>query len=60
MTGGNVTEDWRKETNKVIASNLVENIASLLEGEIQYSVLLDHKGVLKRKVSITYAYEEEK
>tara|TARA_B100000035_G_scaffold257533_1_gene227682 strand:+ start:930 stop:1097 length:168 start_codon:yes stop_codon:yes gene_type:complete len=54
-----VTEDWRKETNKVIASNLVENIASLLEGEIQYSVLLDHKGVLKRKVSITYAHEEE-
>ena len=59
MTGGNVTEDWRKETNKVIASNLVENIASLLDGEIQYSVLLDHKGVLKRRVSITYAHEEE-
>ena len=60
MTGGNVTEKWREETNRVIATNLVENIASLLEGEIQYSVLLDHKGVLKRRVSITYAHEEEK
>ena len=55
-----MTKDWKKETNKVIATNLVENIASLLDGEIQYSVLLDHKGVLKRKVSITYAHEEEK
>tara|TARA_Y100000004_G_scaffold147529_1_gene168746 strand:- start:458 stop:625 length:168 start_codon:yes stop_codon:yes gene_type:complete len=54
-----VTEKWREETNRVIATNLVENIASLLDGEIQYSVLLDHKGVLKRKVSITYAHEEE-
>ena len=59
MTGGNVTEKWREETNRVIATNLVENVASLLDGEIQYSVLLDHKGVLKRKVSITYTYEEE-
>ena len=59
MTGGNVTEKWREETNRVIATNLVENIASLLDGEIQYSVLLDHKGVLKRRVSITYAHEEE-
>ena len=60
MIGGNVTEKWREETNRVIATNLVENVASLLDGEIQYSVLLDHKGVLKRRVSITYAHEEEK
>ena len=60
MTGGNVTKDLRKETNKVLATNLVESLASLLGGEIQYSTLLDHKGVLKRKVSITYTYEEEK
>ena len=55
-----MTKDLRKETNKVLATNLVESLASLLGGEIQYSTLLDHKGVLKRKVSITYAYEEEK
>ena len=57
MIGGNVTEDWRKASNKAIADNLINSIGELLDGEIHYSTLLDHKGVLKRKVSIIY--EEE-
>ena len=52
------SDEWRKATNKIIAHNLVKNIASLLSGEIQYSTLVDHKGVTKRKVSITYQEEE--
>ena len=47
MIGGNVTKDLEKKQNRVLATNLVESLASLLDGEIQYSVLLDHKGVLK-------------
>ena len=50
MTGSNVT-------NKNIAKNLVEKIAELLNAEVQYSYLLDHKGVEQRKISITYKEE---
>ena len=47
MTGNNVTK-------LNIAKNLVEKIAELLNAEVQYSYLLDHKGEEKRKISITY------
>ena len=50
--------NWERPTKLNIAKNLVEKIGELLDGEIHYSTLLDHKGVLKRKVSIVY--EEEK
>jgi len=43
-----------KETKLNIAKNLVEKIAELLNAEVQYSFLLDHKGEEKRKISITY------
>ena len=43
-----------KETKLNIAKNLVEKIAELLNAEVQYSYLLDHKGEEKRKISITY------
>jgi len=57
MTGGNVIdEDFRKFAVKT----QLDNVCKILNGKIQYSTLLDHKGVLKRKVSITYAYEEKK
>lgn len=46
--------DWRKATNEQIVSNLVEKIEELLDADIQYSSLLDSKGNLKRKISITY------
>ena len=41
-------------TKMNIAKNLVEKIAELLNAEIRYSYLLDHKGVEQRKISITY------
>jgi hypothetical protein len=57
MIGDNVIdEDFRKFAVKT----QLDNVCKILNGKIQYSTLLDHKGVLKRKVSITYAYEEEK
>ena len=47
MTGKKVTE-------LNIANNLVEKIAELLNAEVQHSLLVDHKGIEKRKISITY------
>ena len=58
MIGGNVTDEWKKATNKVIARTLTENVGSLLNGEIQYSTLFDNNGVVKKKITITY--QEEK
>ena len=46
-----------KETELNIVKNLVEKIAELLNAEIHYSYLLDHKGVEQRKISITYKEE---
>ena len=43
-----------KETKLNIAKNLAEKIAELLDAEVHYSYLLDHKGVEQRKISITY------
>lgn len=54
MIGGNVTDEWKKATNKVIARTLTENVGSLLNGEIQYSTLFDNNGVVKKKITITY------
>jgi len=57
MIGGNVTDEWKKATNKVIARTLTENVGSLLNGEIQYSTLFDNNGVVKKKITITYQEE---
>ena len=46
--------NWEKPTKLNIAKNLAEKIAELLDAEVQYSYLLDHKGVEQRKISITY------
>ena len=43
-----------KETKLNITKNLVEKIAELLDAEVKYSYLLNHKGEEKRKISITY------
>ena len=50
MTGDNVTK-------LNITKNLVEKIAELLNAEVHYSDLLDHKGEEKRKISIIYKEE---
>ena len=47
MTGKKVTE-------LNIVNNLVGKIAELLDAEVQHSLLVDHKGTEKRKISITY------
>ncbi len=57
MIGGNVTDEWKKATNKVIARTLTENVGSLLNGEIEYSTLFDNSGVVKKKITITYQEE---
>ena len=53
MTGDNVTK-------LNITKNLVEKIAELLNAEVHYSYLLDHKGEEKRKISIIYKEEWNK
>jgi|TARA_B100000287_G_scaffold393263_1_gene406339 hypothetical protein len=50
MTGDNVTK-------LNITKNLVEKIAELLNAEVHYSYLLNHKGEEKRKISIIYKEE---
>jgi hypothetical protein len=50
MTGNNVTK-------LNITKNLVEKIAELLNAEVYYSYLLNHKGEEKRKISIIYKEE---
>ena len=50
MSGDNVTK-------LNITKNLVEKIAELLNAEVHYSYLLDHKGEEKRKISIIYKEE---
>ena len=46
--------NWEKPTKLNIAKNLAEKIAELLDAEVQHSLLVDHKGTEKRKISITY------
>ena len=43
-----------KVTKLNITKNLVEKIAELLNAEVHYSYLLNHKGEEKRKISIIY------
>ena len=44
----------KKVTELNIVNNLVEKIAELLDAEVKHSLLVDHKGTEKRKISITY------
>ena len=53
MTGDNVTK-------LNITKNLVEKIAELLNAEVHYSYLLNHKGEEKRKISIIYKDQWDK
>jgi len=52
--------DWREATNKIIARTQVENIAKLLKAEVHYKILLDSRGVMKKRIEITYEDEETK
>jgi len=49
---------WREETNRIIAKTQVENIAKLLKAEVHYKTLLDSRGVMKKRIEITYEDKE--
>ena len=65
MTGGNVTDDisvnmdggdggsWKEVTNKVIADNLIEQVAELLNGEAKHYIVADRTSS-HRKIVIEY------
>ena len=56
MIGGNVTEEWRKVTNQHIADNLVQSVAELLDGKVQYYYCSDKK-TEHRKIVIEYEHK---
>jgi len=49
-------EKWRVATNKVIAENLVQNIAELLDGKVHYYYCSDKK-TEHRKIVIEYEHK---
>ena len=62
MTGGNMTnrefpewrsKEWKEETNKVIANNLIKEVQTLLNAEV-YHVLSVDKVSSHRKIVIEY------
>jgi hypothetical protein len=66
MNGGKMTdvraeneEKWRVATNKVIAENLIEQVAELVNGEVHHHLMVDHKGVIQRKISIIYTEDSK-
>ena len=58
MTGGNVTEKWREETNRVIAGNLVKNIEQLLGGKARHYICCD-RTTQHEKIVIEYNHEKK-
>ena len=66
MIGGNVTEnepmikgDWKTETNKVIAKNLVDNISLLLNAKVTRSTVVNSRGEVKYRIIIEYEEEAD-
>ena len=65
MIGGSVTDDisvnmdggvggsWKEVTNKVIADNLIEQVAELLNGEVKHYIVADRTSS-HRKIVIEY------
>ena len=52
MDGG-VGGSWKEVTNKVIADNLIEQVAELLNGEAKHYIVADRKSS-HRKIVIEY------
>ncbi len=59
MTGDNVTEQWREETNKVIANNLVDSIANLLNAKSVRHFYCSDKTTTHEKIVIEYNHEKK-
>ena len=51
-------EPWRKETNMVIAKDLVRNIESLLQGKAHYVECSD-RTTYHRKIVIEYDHQDK-
>lgn len=49
---------WREATNKVIASNLVENLEKLLDGEAKH-YFCSNKTTTHEKIVIEYNYKNK-
>lgn len=52
-------EPWRKETNMVIAKDLVRNIESLLQGKAHYVECSD-RTTYHKKIVIEYDHQDKK
>ena len=59
MTGDNVTEQWREETNKGIANNLVDSIANLLNAKSVRHFYCSDKTTTHEKIVIEYNHEKK-
>ena len=46
--------DWKTETNKVIANNLVDNISSLLDAKVIRQTVVNSRGEVKQRIIIEY------
>jgi len=59
MIGDNVTEDWRKVSNKSIADNLVNSVAELLNAKsVRYFTCCDRTEESK-KIVIEYDHKKK-
>ena len=46
--------DWKEETNKVIAKNLVDNISSLLDAKVIRQTVVNSRGEVKQRIIIEH------
>ena len=53
-----MTNIWKKETNKVIAKNLVNSISSLLDAKVIRQTVVNSKGEVKQRIIIEYESHE--
>jgi len=48
---------WKEATNKVISRNLVEQVGELLNGEVQYTTVVNSRGEVSKRIIISYSDE---
>ena len=54
MNGKKMKTDWKKETNKVIAKNLVDSISSLLNANVIRQTVVNSRGETKQRIIIEH------
>tara|TARA_R100001443_G_scaffold89045_1_gene95482 strand:- start:16730 stop:16915 length:186 start_codon:yes stop_codon:yes gene_type:complete len=45
---------WQQETNKVISRRLADDICKLLNGEVQYTTVVNSRGEVSKRITISY------